>query len=566
MSNFFDDGQTRSEVEHLHRLAMDALAEDQYATMEQLLEQAVAIAEQLDDLSLLARERVWLADARRMLGKDRQAIATFTWLIGLAADPASSHQLTDKKSLSRYIAQAFIGFVESGTSLPEMPVEQLLRVVDDGLRWAERIGKPGWIAGLRLQLANLFRKRGDLKGARQEAEAALAVARRYPHDSISTLASYQLDLARLLINKAIGGYTEAIELAEEVLTATQNSIYDRQGAYIELAYARLALGENDAALRAAYECLSLAPTVGSPQAAYGAYRLIGQIHLDGNRPDEALAAAAQEWYWARRDGSVGYLNLALKSCARVRYLQALQACALPANPEILPEQVPVEADVLLAVRRLHSARRFIGWAQPLAARLDNATSSQVEQKNLHEILLSASKLALFLEKHPNAPSGLNQALALGEQDGWIIASRGETYRQLGRYEEALADFNQALALEENEDWYLYGRAQVHLLTSEMGAFQRDLSSALKLAQDKLSSTPTSDRWRIGFNIAVYHLLDGNAADAQSEYEELISTCTLLPSLRAAANDLKDLLKVQPQSELAQRIHARLRTRIAELKQ
>ena len=223
-------------------------------------------------------------------------------------------------------------------------------------------------------------------------------------------------------------------------------------------------------------------------------------------PRRRLAAVAQEWYWARRDGSVAYLNLALESCARVRYLQALQACALPDNLETLPEQVPIEVDVMLAVRFLRSARLFIGWAQPLAARLDYASSSRLAQNSLHEILLLVSKLANFLEKHPNAPSDFNQALALGEQDGWLIASRGEAYRQLERYEEALADFNQALALNEqdswtlarrgetyrqseryeealadfnqaialteNEDWYLYGRAQVYLLTGEMKAFQK----------------------------------------------------------------------------------------------
>jgi Asp-tRNA(Asn)/Glu-tRNA(Gln) amidotransferase C subunit len=61
MSDFSGDTQIRSEVEHLHRLAMDALEESQYATMEQLLEQAVATAEQLGDLPLLVRESYWLA-------------------------------------------------------------------------------------------------------------------------------------------------------------------------------------------------------------------------------------------------------------------------------------------------------------------------------------------------------------------------------------------------------------------------------------------------------------------------------------------------------------------------
>ena len=31
---------------------------------------------------------------------------------------------------------------------------------------------------------------------------------------------------------------------------------------------------------------------------------------------------------------------------------------------------------------------------------------------------------------------------------WAIASRGETYRQMGRFAEALADFDRAIALDE----------------------------------------------------------------------------------------------------------------------
>src|SRR5947209_759612 len=111
--NQFDDALTRREVEQLHRLAMDARDEGQYAMMEQLLEQAVAAAEHVEDLSLLVEERFWLADARRMQSKFAQAIVTYTWLIGLATDPASSHQVADEESLS-YVAQAFMLFVDCG--------------------------------------------------------------------------------------------------------------------------------------------------------------------------------------------------------------------------------------------------------------------------------------------------------------------------------------------------------------------------------------------------------------------------------------------------------------------
>jgi|HubBroStandDraft_3_1064219.scaffolds.fasta_scaffold811635_1 tetratricopeptide (TPR) repeat protein len=36
---------------------------------------------------------------------------------------------------------------------------------------------------------------------------------------------------------------------------------------------------------------------------------------------------------------------------------------------------------------------------------------------------------------------------------WVIASRGETYRLMGRYEEALTDFNRAIELDPSDDDY-----------------------------------------------------------------------------------------------------------------
>src|SRR6516165_5875802 len=116
----FDRSEARREVEQLHRLAIDAHREGQYATMERLLETAAETAERLDDLPLLVQERYWLATARRMQSKDTQAITTYTWLIGLASDPAQSRRLADEATL-RYLARAFAQFLECSRFLPELP-------------------------------------------------------------------------------------------------------------------------------------------------------------------------------------------------------------------------------------------------------------------------------------------------------------------------------------------------------------------------------------------------------------------------------------------------------------
>src|SRR5215469_16714919 len=94
-----DNRQARREVHKLHQLAEDAHKEGQFATMERLLEHAVSVAQRINDLPLLIKERYRLAYAQDMQSKDIQALATYSWLIALATDPTFSQLLTDSNSL-----------------------------------------------------------------------------------------------------------------------------------------------------------------------------------------------------------------------------------------------------------------------------------------------------------------------------------------------------------------------------------------------------------------------------------------------------------------------------------
>ena len=230
--NLIDPSEDRREVEHLHRLAMDACSEGHYATMERLLEPAAETAERLDDLPLLVRERFWLASARRMQGKYTQAITTYIWLIGLATDLDQSRRLADQATLS-YLACGFQDFLDCGRFLPELPVEGLLRVAADGLAWLDRVGKSHWTAGLRNQRGLLHREWGEKKSARLDLEAALALARRHPEAPGYTLSWYRLCLAKLLSHD-FKAHAEAAELLEETLNDPGSTPDDRCTAFLQL--------------------------------------------------------------------------------------------------------------------------------------------------------------------------------------------------------------------------------------------------------------------------------------------------------------------------------------------
>jgi tetratricopeptide (TPR) repeat protein len=203
-----------------------------------------------------------------------------------------------------------------------------------------------------------------------------------------------------------------------------------------------------------------------------------------------------------------------------------------------------------------------------------------------------------MEHYEEALTDFDRAISLDERDFYAFAHRGITYRLMRYYEEALADFNRAIeldperkwvmdnradiylltrryrealdyanhqiAINEQEDWYWYCRAIVYMLSSQTSAFESDIQHALELAQATLKNNPKD--WRVAFNLAIYNLVSGSLAIAESRYAQLILTCPSLKALQGAEEDLTDLLEVQPSNELALLIRAKLQARIIELQQ
>ena len=60
------------------------------------------------------------------------------------------------------------------------------------------------------------------------------------------------------------------------------------------------------------------------------------------------------------------------------------------------------AEEVLAARRVRSARRFVGWAQPLAQKLDRARGTQGYQEDLDGLREEAEQLEALLGKKGRA--------------------------------------------------------------------------------------------------------------------------------------------------------------------
>jgi len=102
---------------------------------------------------------------------------------------------------------------------------------------------------------------------------------------------------------------------------------------------------------------------------------------------------------------------------------------------------------------------------------------------------------------------------------------------------------------------------MYLVIDQTDACKRDLQYAIELAQVALNNTP--EDWRIRFNLALYKLIN-NDADAEVQYNQLISSCLLMPYLQDAIDDLDDLIMLQLYDEPAQHLRSELSIWIAKL--
>jgi tetratricopeptide (TPR) repeat protein len=90
-----------------------------------------------------------------------------------------------------------------------------------------------------------------------------------------------------------------------------------------------------------------------------------------------------------------------------------------------------------------------------------------------------------MRRYEEALADFDRAIALNEQSAWIFAGRGQIYWLMRRYEEALADFDQALSLGGKSAWIFAERGQTYRLMGRYEQALADFDQALSL--DKNSS-------------------------------------------------------------------------------
>ena len=117
----------------------------------------------------------------------------------------------------------------------------------------------------------------------------------------------------------------------------------------------------------------------------------------------------------------------------------------------------------------------------------------------HWVLRERAETYRLLGRYEEALADFNRAIELKPDDAWVLTRRAKTYRLLGRYEEALADFNRAIELKPDDAWAIVSRGQTYLAQFRYEEALADFNRAIELKPDYV--------WAIWNRGQTYRLLD-----------------------------------------------------------
>ncbi len=89
----------------------------------------------------------------------------------------------------------------------------------------------------------------------------------------------------------------------------------------------------------------------------------------------------------------------------------------------------------------------------------------------------------LMGRYQDALADFDRAIELGPNDAWALASRAQVYQALERYEDALADLDRALELAPDVPWALASRAMTRGLRESYDEALADFNRAIALAPD-----------------------------------------------------------------------------------
>lgn len=348
-------------VDLLLREGRSFINEGRYAEALRAAEKAREGAKPLGDIGLEVRAASLEADALKMLGRHGDALGRYSWILGIAEDPAHARAVAEER-VAFEVVSAFLFWADSALSLPAIQVDRLFEVLDAGERFARGIGKPAWRAGLLRTRADVLGALGRTNEAIGCAEEGLALKLRDRTAPGATLGSHRWGLGDLL--RDAGRFDEARGLYQAVLDDPVGSITN----------------DRFAALRGLHACC-LAAEDGAGARAYANEA----VRLGEPMGDNALSHALEDL----TDACLAQGDVAAARAASDRRVQVARRLDAPMH---LFSALARAARVALAEKDAAGARAFLAEAQPHAEALDRARNRYDYRADLDRLRAEADAL------------------------------------------------------------------------------------------------------------------------------------------------------------------------------
>ncbi len=120
------------------------------------------------------------------------------------------------------------------------------------------------------------------------------------------------------------------------------------------------------------------------------------------------------------------------------------------------------------------------------------------KESLAKAIAQRGETYRLMERYSEAVVDLTQAIELDLEYKWAIASRGETYQLMKRYPEAITDYTQAIELDPEYEWAITQRGYTYQLMERYSEAVADLTQAIDLDPEY--------KWAIALRGYTYRLM------------------------------------------------------------
>ncbi len=220
-----------------------------------------------------------------IVGDHDLAIARATWAISQAHSPKHAATLAEH---AWDVTMTFLLFANAASEHEQIPIQHVLRVLDEAELFLERIGRPSWRCGVQSERGALFARHRRFEEAAESDRAALDGKLRDPRAPGHSARSIQRSLARSLTE--LGRLDEAAEVLEDLLRQPNLLPLDELAAHTYLGHNALKRGLGPLAATCADNATRLARTM-SPKQRMAAAGLSVEAYLAVDRLSDARAAA-----------------------------------------------------------------------------------------------------------------------------------------------------------------------------------------------------------------------------------------------------------------------------------